>query len=174
MQSLSKIQSRNRILTLNLKSASPVMGSNIIDSITFFCLGVLRIYSQAAWLIDFGNVTVEKFDFFVVHILIPRYFVVAGIDTNVVLHFVSVTTCNYSLSLRVMSSPSEVRYLKEFGARFAEIRRTRGLTQEQLAEMADITTLSVSFIEQGRRWPRLATLHKLAKCLGVSPSDFLK
>ena len=73
-----------------------------------------------------------------------------------------------------MSDAAETKLLKAFGKRVAEIRRKRGLTQEQLAEKADITPLSIPFIEQGRRWPRLATLNKLAKCLDVSPSEFLK
>lgn len=73
-----------------------------------------------------------------------------------------------------MADPKESKYLKAFGKRLAEIRRKRGLTQEQLAELADMTTLSLSYIEQGRRWPRLVTLHKLADCLKVPISDFFK
>ena len=73
-----------------------------------------------------------------------------------------------------MSNDSEAKLLKTFGKRVAEIHRMRGLTQEQLAEKADITALSIAFIEQGRRWPRIATLYKLAKCLDISPSEFLK
>lgn len=73
-----------------------------------------------------------------------------------------------------MSDVSEAKLLKAFGKRVAEIRRARGLTQEQLAEKADVTPLSIAFIEQGRRWPRIATLYKLAKCLDISPSEFLK
>jgi len=73
-----------------------------------------------------------------------------------------------------MSDISETKLLKAFGKRVAEIRRARGLTQEQLAEKADVTPLSIAFIEQGRRWPRIATLYKLARCLDISPSEFLK
>jgi transcriptional regulator with XRE-family HTH domain len=73
-----------------------------------------------------------------------------------------------------MSDVSEPKLLKAFGKRVAEIRRARGLTQEQLAEKADVTPLSIAFIEQGRRWPRIATLYKLARCLDISPSEFLK
>lgn len=73
-----------------------------------------------------------------------------------------------------MADPKETKYLKAFGKRVAEIRRQRGLTQEQLAELADITTLSLSYIEQGRRWPRLVTLHKLANCLKVPINELLK
>jgi transcriptional regulator with XRE-family HTH domain len=73
-----------------------------------------------------------------------------------------------------MSDPKEAKYLTAFGKRFAEIRRGRGLTQEQLAEKANITALSIGYIEQGRRWPRIATLQKLAKCLGVPVADLFK
>lgn len=73
-----------------------------------------------------------------------------------------------------MANPKEFKYLKAFGKRVADIRRMRGLTQEQLAELADITTLSLSYIEQGRRWPRLATIHRLADCLKVPISELFK
>jgi transcriptional regulator with XRE-family HTH domain len=73
-----------------------------------------------------------------------------------------------------MNNPKESIYLKAFGQRVAEVRRKRGYTQEQLAEKADITTLSLGYIEQGRRWPRIATLQKLAKCLDVSIVEFFK
>jgi transcriptional regulator with XRE-family HTH domain len=73
-----------------------------------------------------------------------------------------------------MSDAKETKYLKAFGKRVAEVRRSRNITQEQLAELADVTPLSISFIEQGRRWPRLATLQRLASCLNVSVADFFK
>ena len=73
-----------------------------------------------------------------------------------------------------MANPKEFKYLKAFGKRVADIRRMRSLTQEQLAELADITTLSLSYIEQGRRWPRLATIHRLADCLKVPISELFK
>lgn len=73
-----------------------------------------------------------------------------------------------------MTNSNEAKYLKAFGKRVAEVRRSRGLTQEQLAEKANITALSLGYIEQGRRWPRIATLQKLAKCLGVPVGEFFK
>lgn len=73
-----------------------------------------------------------------------------------------------------MADSKETKYLKAFGKRVAEIRRKRGLTQEQLAELAEMTTLSLGFIEQGRRWPRIATIHRIANCLEVSVSELFK
>lgn len=74
----------------------------------------------------------------------------------------------------MMNDSKEAKLLKAFGKRFAEIRRSRGFTQESLAEKVNLTALSVGYIEQGRRWPRLATLHRLAKCLNVPISEFFK
>jgi transcriptional regulator with XRE-family HTH domain len=73
-----------------------------------------------------------------------------------------------------MNDPKESKYLKAFGKRLAEVRRSRGYTQEQLAEKANITTLSLGYIEQGRRWPRIATLQKLARYLDVNIAELFK
>lgn len=73
-----------------------------------------------------------------------------------------------------MADSKETKYLKTFGKRVAEIRRKRGLTQEQLAELAEMTTLSLGFIEQGRRWPRIATIHRIANCLEIPVSELFK
>jgi transcriptional regulator with XRE-family HTH domain len=73
-----------------------------------------------------------------------------------------------------MNDQKEQKYLKAFGKRFAEVRHSRGYTQERLAEKANITPLSVGYIEQGRRWPRIATLQNLAKCLDVNIAELFK
>jgi transcriptional regulator with XRE-family HTH domain len=73
-----------------------------------------------------------------------------------------------------MSNTKESQYLTAFGKRVAEVRRARSLTQEQLAEKTGLTPLTIGFIEQGRRWPRIITLHKLAKSLNVSVDELLK
>jgi DNA-binding XRE family transcriptional regulator len=51
----------------------------------------------------------------------------------------------------------EAKYLSAFGKRIAEVRRAKGFTQESLAEKANVTALTVSYIEQGRQWPRIST-----------------
>lgn len=68
----------------------------------------------------------------------------------------------------------EEKYLAVFGKRVAELRRKRGLTQEQLAEKAGLAQRTIASIEQGQRWARLSTLHKLAKALGVHRNELLK
>jgi transcriptional regulator with XRE-family HTH domain len=73
-----------------------------------------------------------------------------------------------------MSSSQESKQLIAFGKRLAEVRKSRGLTQQALAEKLDISLVSIAYIETGKRWPRLATLHRIAKCLNVSVGEFFK
>ena len=49
---------------------------------------------------------------------------------------------------------------KLLGKRIKEIRKQKNLTQEQLAELIQIETGSLSAIESGRHFPSLPTLEK--------------
>ena len=51
-------------------------------------------------------------------------------------------------------------------------RRHAGMTQAQLAERAGIDRATISQIENGRVHPRSDTLLRLAKVLGINPSEF--
>lgn len=62
--------------------------------------------------------------------------------------------------------------LLEVGQRIIERRKSLGLTQEALAEKADVTTQFVSYAESGKRAMRPENLLKLSIALGVS-TDFL-
>ena len=73
-----------------------------------------------------------------------------------------------------MKSAKETNDLKAFGGRLAELRKAHGFTQETLAEKAGMAAHSLALIEQGQRWPRLTSLHKLAKCIGVDTYELLK
>jgi transcriptional regulator with XRE-family HTH domain len=74
-----------------------------------------------------------------------------------------------------MSRPSEEdKNLVAFGKKVAALRQKRGLTQDQLAEKTGLAVDTIGAIEQGRRWARLTTLHKLAKGLGTSTDELFK
>lgn len=60
----------------------------------------------------------------------------------------------------------------KLGKRIKELRKKKGLTQEQLAETIDMEQNSISVIESGRNFPTLGTLEKIAKVLNVELSDF--
>ncbi len=63
---------------------------------------------------------------------------------------------------------------KLVGRRIKEIRKHRGLTQEQLSEMIEIETGSLSGIESGRFYPSLHVLNKIAEVLEVELIDFFR
>ena len=63
-------------------------------------------------------------------------------------------------------------WLQEMGQRIMARRKKLGLTQEALAEKADLTTQFVSYAEAGKRAMRPENLLKIAHALQVS-ADYL-
>ena len=53
------------------------------------------------------------------------------------------------------------------GARIKEIRKRRGITQDQLAERVDLATRYISLIEVGRSSPSLEAIENIARVLEV-------
>lgn len=66
---------------------------------------------------------------------------------------------------------NEQKLMKAFGKRVAEVRKSRGVTQQQLAEMTGMSVVAIAYIETGKRWARLGTLSKIARHLNVDVSD---
>lgn len=62
--------------------------------------------------------------------------------------------------------------LIEVGNRIMQRRKSMGLTQEALAERADLTTQFVSYAESGKRAMRPENLLRIANALSVS-TDYL-
>lgn len=54
-----------------------------------------------------------------------------------------------------------------FGAKLRKVRLSRGWTQEQLAEKADVSLNFLNLIERGQRAPSFDNLERLAKVLRV-------
>ena len=54
------------------------------------------------------------------------------------------------------------------GQRMADIRRSKGISQLQLAEMADISKEHLSNLERGNKLPSAKTLAQIASALDVS------
>ena len=74
--------------------------------------------------------------------------------------------------MRAMKSPD--RTLAAFGRNVARIRSQRGLSQDKLAEEADLDRTYVSGIERGVRNPGIRTVLQIARALGVSVGDLCK
>ena len=62
---------------------------------------------------------------------------------------------------------------KQFGARVQALRKARKLSQEDLAAKVETSSETVSNIERGVTWPRLATIVAIAETLGVEVSELL-
>ena len=60
---------------------------------------------------------------------------------------------------------------KQLGYKIKRLRQKRGLTQEQLAEKAEISTRSLSGIELGENFMTAITMEKLLDALGVSVNE---
>ena len=58
--------------------------------------------------------------------------------------------------------------------RLKRLRKTRGITQEVLARKAGVSLGYVARLEIGRHDPKLSTLKRLAKALGVPVAELLE
>ena len=60
------------------------------------------------------------------------------------------------------------------GRNVRDLRRSKGLSQEQLALETDMKRSYVSDLERGTRNPSVKAIERLAKSLGVEPWTLLK
>lgn len=63
---------------------------------------------------------------------------------------------------------------KEIGKRIIEARKSKSMSQEQLAIISGIDRTHMGFIEQGRRKPTLSTLFKISHSLDISLEQLFK
>lgn len=61
----------------------------------------------------------------------------------------------------------------EFNERLRTIRKENGLTQAELAEKAGIAVNSVRLYESGKVIPKLDTIARIARAMGLTASDFV-
>ena len=61
----------------------------------------------------------------------------------------------------------------EYGKKVRAIRNSKKVSQEKLAELADLDRTYVSDIENGKRNVSIETVYKIAKALEVRIIDFL-
>jgi transcriptional regulator with XRE-family HTH domain len=64
-------------------------------------------------------------------------------------------------------------FARKFGKRIKSLRNARGMSQESLAEAANLHRTHISLIERARRSVRLETIERLALALEVQPSELL-
>lgn len=60
---------------------------------------------------------------------------------------------------------------KELGEKIKRLRKSKNLTQEQLAELIDISSRNLSGIELGINYPKPETLEKIVKALDIDVQE---
>jgi transcriptional regulator with XRE-family HTH domain len=76
---------------------------------------------------------------------------------------------------RVSAAPDTERVvLAMFGTRIRELRNARGLSQEDLAHLANLHRTYVGSIERGERNVALINIHRLAAALNVPAHELLR
>ena len=66
---------------------------------------------------------------------------------------------------------NEKQFLDSLAKRIADLRKTHGMTQEKLADKADIDRVALANIETGKRRPTVTTVYKISRALGVPVVD---
>ncbi len=61
-----------------------------------------------------------------------------------------------------------------FGTVLRDLRIHAGLSQEKLAELADLDRTYISLLERGLRQPSLTTLFAIAKALDIKPHQLVE
>lgn len=67
-----------------------------------------------------------------------------------------------------------MNYAETFGKNLKAIRKSKNLSQVDIAEMLSIDVANVSRYESGKQCPDLIKFFILAKRLEVTPSDFIR
>lgn len=65
------------------------------------------------------------------------------------------------------------KHRRLLGLAIRSARHASGLTQERLAEKADLSTVFISMLENGRMTVSLDSLHRIAKSMGVTLGDLV-
>jgi DNA-binding XRE family transcriptional regulator len=79
----------------------------------------------------------------------------------------NICSCRYQLPTWQTCVVLSPEFAKIFGVIVRKHRKARFLTQEQLAERADLTPKMISLIERFQRNPSLNVAHSIAEGLGV-------
>lgn len=67
----------------------------------------------------------------------------------------------------------ETRLTKTLGKNIGIYRRKKGLTQSALASLIDVSPNYISAVENGRKYPSLRVISRIAEALNVKPSELL-
>jgi len=67
----------------------------------------------------------------------------------------------------------KINALQKFGKRIKDLRKINKMSQEKLAEKADLSRNFVGALERGEKEPKLTTLVKIAEAFNISLAELL-
>lgn len=82
--------------------------------------------------------------------------------------------CHASTYACGMTTKTEKQFVQAFGKRVAKLRSEKRLSQEELADRANLHAVAITYIETGKRKPGITSIYKLARGLGVSVSELFR
>lgn len=87
---------------------------------------------------------------------------------------ISNDTYSWWTHIVVIRYPLTMTILQKFGLRIKELRSAKGITQEDLAELAGLSRQYVGDVERGARNISLVNIEKIATALKITLSELLK
>lgn len=84
--------------------------------------------------------------------------------------------CKRQTTIGVMSNDdkNEKNFLDSLAKRISSLRKSKGMTQEKLADAAAIDRVALANIETGKRRPTVTTVYRISTALGVHVDDVFK
>lgn len=67
----------------------------------------------------------------------------------------------------------DIQILKNFGNKVRQFREKQHLSQEKLADLANLHRTYIGLIERAEKNPSLITIYKIAKALNVDINDLI-
>lgn len=71
------------------------------------------------------------------------------------------------------TTPETVKYIRRFGTRVRVLRREKGLSQEELADRANVHRTFIGMIERGEKNATLVTIVKISGGLEIPAAELL-
>lgn len=68
----------------------------------------------------------------------------------------------------------EQKILVQFGVRLQKVRTNRGMSQEKLAESANLDRTYISLLEHGKRNPSFLCVVSICRALNIELSEFFE
>ena len=72
-----------------------------------------------------------------------------------------------------MRNRHKVKKASDFGKKLKAIRKSKGMTMQQLADKIGTSQPAISYFESGSNYPQMCVLEKIAKTLGVKIEDLI-